>query len=96
VTVCVHLVPLSQACSQCPGDKRVATAEQIAVLLGPPHQMDAPDGPLCRCGQPSRHESGWCGECRLPPCPRCGSAKCAEDAALGPDPDPMAGAEGAP
>ena len=26
-----------------------------------PARMDAPDGPVCGCGRPSRHESGWCG-----------------------------------
>ena len=26
-----------------------------------PHRMDAPDGPICGCRQPSRHQSGWCG-----------------------------------
>jgi hypothetical protein len=30
---------------------------------GRPHQMDAPDGPVCGCGLPSTHESGWCGQC---------------------------------
>lgn len=23
--------------------------------------MDAPGGPVCSCGRPSKHESGWCG-----------------------------------
>ena len=27
------------------------------------HHMDAPGGPRCRCGEVSRHESGWCGDC---------------------------------
>lgn len=31
-----------------------------AVTLRPA-QMDAPGGPVCGCGAPSRHESGWCG-----------------------------------
>jgi hypothetical protein len=26
-----------------------------------PYIMDAPDGPVCSCGRPSRHQSGWCG-----------------------------------
>ena len=26
-----------------------------------PARMDAPDGPICGCGRPSTHESGWCG-----------------------------------
>ena len=26
-----------------------------------PYRMDAPGGPVCSCGRPSRHESGWCG-----------------------------------
>lgn len=26
-----------------------------------PHVMDATDGPVCACGKPSTHESGWCG-----------------------------------
>lgn len=30
-----------------------------------PARMDAPDGPVCGCGNPSRHESGWCGVCPL-------------------------------
>jgi hypothetical protein len=25
-------------------------------------RMDGPDGPVCACSKPSRHESGWCGE----------------------------------
>jgi hypothetical protein len=28
---------------------------------GGPYRMDAPGGPVCSCGLPSRHESGWCG-----------------------------------
>ena len=28
---------------------------------GGPYRMDAPGGTVCSCGQPSRHESGWCG-----------------------------------
>lgn len=24
------------------------------------HRMDAPNGPECACGKPSRHQSGWC------------------------------------
>ena len=28
-----------------------------------PHRMDAPDGPVCGCGRPSTHASGWCGVC---------------------------------
>ena len=28
------------------------------------HNLDAPDGPTCACGEPSTHESGWCGSCR--------------------------------
>ena len=32
-----------------------------------PHQMDAVDGPVCSCGRPSAHESGWCGICRRAP-----------------------------
>jgi len=27
----------------------------------PAARMDAPDGPVCWCGAPSRKESGWCG-----------------------------------
>jgi hypothetical protein len=30
---------------------------------GRPHQMDAPGVPVCGCGLPSTHESGWCGRC---------------------------------
>jgi hypothetical protein len=29
-------------------------------------QMDASEGPLCGCGQPSTHESGWCGRKTCP------------------------------
>ena len=30
-----------------------------------PHDMAAPDGPTCGCGEPSAYESGWCGKtCR--------------------------------
>jgi hypothetical protein len=32
------------------------------VISDGPHRLDGPDGPVCMCGQPSRHESGWCGE----------------------------------
>lgn len=27
------------------------------------HKMDGDDGPVCNCGQPSQHQSGWCGKC---------------------------------
>jgi len=37
-----------------------------------PYQMDAPGGPICSCGRPSRHESGWCG--LPPPCANCGNS----------------------
>jgi hypothetical protein len=36
------------------------------------HDMAAADGPTCRCGKPSRHESGWCGECVAKEVPRGG------------------------
>jgi hypothetical protein len=37
--------------------------------------MDAPGGPVCGCGKPSRHESGWCGEnCGEANCHACGAA----------------------
>ena len=29
------------------------------------HKLDLPGGPECRCGQPSAHESGWCGVCEV-------------------------------
>jgi hypothetical protein len=32
------------------------------VISDGPHRLDGPSGPVCMCGQPSRHESGWCGE----------------------------------
>lgn len=32
-----------------------------------PNVMNAPDGPMCSCGQPSRHESGWCGNAHPEP-----------------------------
>lgn len=32
-----------------------------AILAGA-HLLDTPIGPICSCGRPSRHESGWCGE----------------------------------
>lgn len=35
----------------------------LPTCLGP-YRMDAHDGPVCSCGRPSRHQSGWCGtEC---------------------------------
>ena len=42
--------------------KRVVTAPPTTVQLGG-HRMDADGGPVCRCGKPSTHESGWCGAC---------------------------------
>jgi hypothetical protein len=30
-----------------------------------PNRMDAPDGPLCHCGNPSTEQSGVCGDCYL-------------------------------
>jgi hypothetical protein len=27
----------------------------------PAARMDAPNGPVCWCGEPSTHQSGWCG-----------------------------------
>ena len=32
-----------------------------AMLELPHHRMDAPGGPVCACGEPSGHPSGWCG-----------------------------------
>jgi len=37
-------------CSECMG---------LGIL---PNIMNAPDGPECACGGPSRHANGWCGE----------------------------------
>jgi hypothetical protein len=38
-------------------------SRMLPTCLGP-YRMDAPDGPVCSCGRPSRHQSGWCGtEC---------------------------------
>lgn len=31
-----------------------------------PNNMEAGDGPVCACGKPSRHQSGWCGETHGP------------------------------
>ena len=42
--------------------KQVVTAPPTTVQLGG-HRMDADGGPVCRCGKPSTHESGWCGAC---------------------------------
>lgn len=36
-----------------------------AKVLAAAHRMDAPAGPMCRCGKASTHESGWCGTCEL-------------------------------
>lgn len=38
--------------------------DEFVAILGPPNRMDGPEGPTCQCGQPSRHESGWCGKCQ--------------------------------
>jgi len=35
----------------------------VAALMEGAYIMDGPDGPVCSCGQPSTHESGWCGVC---------------------------------
>lgn len=43
-------------------DEARAEVERLREL-GPPHRMDAPDGPVCRCGRPSEHESGACAVC---------------------------------
>jgi hypothetical protein len=40
-----------------------ATGKPERVDQPRPHVMDAPDGPMCQCGKPSAHESGWCGTC---------------------------------
>jgi hypothetical protein len=40
-------------------------AQTTTVLDVGAHKMDAPAGPQCRCGQPSTHESGWCGKCAI-------------------------------
>lgn len=44
------------------------TAEDVPAA----HKMDAAEGPLCACGKPSVHESGWCGECDADACLQCG------------------------
>lgn len=41
-----------------------ATGVPVPAGMPRPHRMDAPGGPVCGCGQPSRHESGWCGSCQ--------------------------------
>lgn len=46
------------------GNQGHAAAPGITAA-GRPHQMDAPDGPVCGCGLPSAHESGWCGRCEV-------------------------------
>lgn len=33
------------------------------VYQGRPHELNAPEGPLCGCGAHSEHPSGWCGAC---------------------------------
>jgi hypothetical protein len=38
-----------------------------AILAVPHHKLGARGGPVCQCGQPSRHESGWCGQCTEAP-----------------------------
>ena len=37
-------------------------------MFGRPHQLDAPEGPRCRCGEPSKDPSGWCGSCTTEGC----------------------------
>ena len=39
-----------------------AMAEHEHGVRGP-HHPGAPEGPRCRCGAPSQHESGWCTWC---------------------------------
>ena len=45
---------------------------ELAIAMfeafGRGHQMDAPEGPICRCGRPSREQSGWCGQCAVEQC----------------------------
>jgi hypothetical protein len=40
-------------------------AQPGITAAGRPHQMDAQGGPVCGCGLPSAHESGWCGQCEV-------------------------------
>lgn len=42
------------------GNWRPSDGYMLMACRGPAH-MDAPGGPRCSCGWPSRHESGWCG-----------------------------------
>lgn len=41
-----------------------ATGRPERIDLPRPHVMHGPDGPVCACGKPSTHQSGWCGTCR--------------------------------
>lgn len=58
---------LREIISMCSGQSgtpwKVKELATHALGAPPPARMDAPDGPVCGCGKPSRHESGWCGEC---------------------------------
>lgn len=39
------------------------------------NDMEAANGPVCGCGRPSTHESGWCGQDHDPiPCPLCSTS----------------------
>jgi hypothetical protein len=40
------------------------------------HDLMAPGGPLCACGKPSTHESGWCGTPHTPCDPEICAADC--------------------
>jgi hypothetical protein len=37
-------------------------ADEYGQPPAPAAETDAPNGPVCGCGRPSRYESGWCGE----------------------------------
>lgn len=48
-------------CGAEPADEHGECADCRAWLAAnPPNDMDAPDGPVCGCGRPSRLESGAC------------------------------------
>lgn len=50
-----------------PFDARAFIAAEKArrAAVPRPAAMDATDGPVCGCGRPSTHDSGWCGtHCR--------------------------------
>ena len=64
-----HYVALSNAAKKLVLSRRCSLCDGFRFM---PNRMDAPDGPICGCGQPSTHEDGWCGIEHDPvPCPAC-------------------------